>query len=626
VDRPVKERSRVGPIDGLRGVALVAVLLYHAAPGTMRGGFLGVEAFFVLSGYLLTALLLDEHRRTGTIDRWAYGERRVRRIYPAMIVLLSVLIVFVPLLDYANSHRLPLDVLSSLVGMTNWRLIADGTSYFAHLGNPSYVRHLWSIAIELQFYVLCPFLIGWLARRRVKVAAGALVAGIAASATLMGLLYRSPDPSRAYFGTDTRIGALLAGCLVAVILSRGGDAIGPRFRTTASQVAAPVAVAVFLALVLFANETARLLYPAGFLLTQAATATMIAVALRPGWLPAVLAHRVPRWLGRRSYGIYLWHWPLVVFTLHWSSRIGAGILTITSAVVLGALSYGLVEKRFMHRSRPGVRVPIGARRARSLAILSAIGIAVVLLARVPGTDPIAHSLQVGQQVLARQATAAAANTISATSVTPTLPTGVNSPATTAAPAPPPPAPPPIDVLAIGDSVMVGAAPALQARLGSSAYIDAHIGRQFADVIELTKRYRDGGRLGRAVVVHLGDNGPIRPPDIDAVINELAGVPNIVLVNVRVPRSWRAEVNSELAAAVARHPGVKLVDWFADSAPHGEWFESDHTHLKEAGMNAFADLIIGAIPPPPPPPPPPPATTTTFPPPPVTTVSGPPSTG
>jgi len=174
----VKERSRVGPIDGLRGVALVAVLLYHAAPGTVRGGFLGVEAFFVLSGYLLTALLLDEHRRTGTIDRWAYGERRVRRIYPAMIVLLSALIVFVPLLDYANSHRLPLDVLSSLVGMTNWRLIADGTSYFAHLGNPSYVRHLWSIAIELQFYVLCPFLVAWLARRRVRVAAGALVAGI----------------------------------------------------------------------------------------------------------------------------------------------------------------------------------------------------------------------------------------------------------------------------------------------------------------------------------------------------------------------------------------------------------------------------------------------------------------
>jgi len=610
----------VGPIDGLRGVALVAVLLYHVAPGTVRGGFLGVEAFFVLSGYLLTALLLDEHRRTGRIDRAAYGERRVRRIYPALIAILAALIVFVPLLDYADSHRLPLDVLSSLVGLTNWRLIAEGSSYFAHLGNPSYVRHLWSIAVELQFYLLCPFLVGWLARRTPKVAARVLVAGIAASATLMALLYRTPDPSRAYYGTDTRVGALLAGCLVAVLLSKGGDAIGPRFRTTASQVAGPIAVAVFVALVLFANETSRLLYPAGFLLTQAATGTIIAVALRPGWLTATLAHRLPRWLGRRSYGIYLWHWPLVVLTLHWSSRFEAGVVTITSAVVLGALSYGLVEKRFMHRSRRRVRVPIGHRRARAVAILCTVAVGAVLLARVPGTDPIAHSLQVGQRVLANQAPPAAANTTAPT-VTPTLPTGINAAPTTAAPAPPPPPPPPppIPVLAIGDSVMVGAAPALQAKLGPGAYIDAHIGRQFSDGILVAQSYRDHGRLGRVVVVHLGDNGPIRPSDIDALLDTLKGVPNVLLVNVRVPRSWQAEVNSELNAAVARHPGVKLVDWFGFSGPHGDWFESDHTHLKEAGMAAFADMIVGAIPPPPPPPP---TTTTTVPPPPITTVSGP----
>jgi lysophospholipase L1-like esterase len=171
--------------------------------------------------------------------------------------------------------------------------------------------------------------------------------------------------------------------------------------------------------------------------------------------------------------------------------------------------------------------------------------------------------------------------------------------------------------------MVGAAPALQARLGSTGYIDAHIGRQFGDAIQIIKTYRDNGRLGRAVVVHLGDNGPVRPTDIDALINELSGVPNVLLVNVRVPREWQAEVNSELNAAVARHPGVKLVDWFGFSAPHGDWFESDHTHLKEAGMAAFADMIVGAIPPPPPPAPAP-ATTTTVPPPPITTVNGPPS--
>src|SRR5437660_7493618 len=136
--RPARERSRVGPIDGLRGLALVAVLLYHVAPGTVRGGFLGVESFFVLSGYLLTSLLLDEHRRNGAIERRAYGERRLRRIYPGMLTLLVALVIFVPFLDHSDAHRLPGDVLSSLFGVTNWHLIADGTSYFNRL-SPSFV-------------------------------------------------------------------------------------------------------------------------------------------------------------------------------------------------------------------------------------------------------------------------------------------------------------------------------------------------------------------------------------------------------------------------------------------------------------------------------------------------------
>src|SRR5581483_179899 len=202
-----------------------------------------------------------------------------------------------------------------------------------------------------------PFLVAWLARRTPRFALRVLAAGIAASAALMALLYQSPDPSCAYFGTDTRVGALLAGCLLAFVLSRQGDAIGPRHRTWATQLLAPVAAAMFVALVVFAPETSRLVYPLGFLLTQAATATMIVIALRPGWLTTTLAHRLPRWLGRRSYGIYLWHWPLVVLTLHWSSRLVAAMFTIPSAIILGALSYGLVEKRFMHRSRRRVRMP-----------------------------------------------------------------------------------------------------------------------------------------------------------------------------------------------------------------------------------------------------------------------------
>jgi hypothetical protein len=296
-------------------------------------------------------------------------------------------------------------------------------------------------------------------------------------------------------------------------------------------------------------------------------------------------------------------------------------------LVLGALSYGLVEKRLMHIPLARVRLSLGVRRARTVTVLSAVGIAAVLLARVPGTDPIAHSLQVGQEVLARQVGPVTAGTVSPTSVTPTLPTGVSAPVTTtpAPPVTPPPPPPPIPVIAIGDSVMVGAAPALQARLGPDGYIDAHIGRQFDDGVRVAGTLRDHGRLGRAVVVHLGDNGPISSGEVDAMLSQLAGVPNVLLVNVRVTRSWQDEVNRTLADAVARHPAVKLVDWFAFSAPHGDWFASDRTHVNTTGANAFADLLIGAVPPPPPPPTPAPTTTTTRPSPPLTTISGPPST-
>ena len=316
-----------------------------------------------------------------------------------------------------------------------------------------------------------------------------------------------------------------------------------------------------------------------------------------------------------------------MLTLSWSSRLAAGALTITSAVILGALSYGLVEKRFMHVPRRRVRVPLGARRARTVAVLAAVGIAAVLLARVPAADPIAHSLQVGQQAIAHQVSADAAATVSPTSVTPTLPTGVADAPTTVAPAPPPPptTPPTIPVIAIGDSVMVGAAPALQARLGLGGFIDAHIGRQYEEGVHVAEFYRVRGRLGRAVVVHLGDNGAITPGQVDALVAQLTGVPNVLFVNVRVTKPWQDEVNQTLADAVARHPGVKLVDWFNASAPHAEWFASDHTHLNDTGAAAFADLIVNSIPPPPPPPAPAPTTTTTTPPPPITTVKGPAST-
>ena len=308
-------RARIAPLDGIRGLALAAVLAYHVAPASVRGGFLGVDMFFVLSGFLLCSLLVEEHDQHGTINKRAYAVRRLRRIFPAMIVLLIALAVIVPIADPDDAHRLRGDVLWSLAGLTNWHLVADGTSYFTHLGRPPFVRHLWSVAIEVQFYVLCPFLVAWLVRRRLWIAIGALAVGIAASASAMGLLYVSPDPSRAYFGTDTRIGALLVGALVALLTAEGRRTGGlPAWPHRLRGPLAIIPLAMLATLVAAVDERSRLLYPAGFLATQAATALVILTALRPGRLASALAWPPLRWLGQRSYGIYLWSWPVVMLT------------------------------------------------------------------------------------------------------------------------------------------------------------------------------------------------------------------------------------------------------------------------------------------------------------------------
>ncbi len=605
--------GRSNALDGLRGLALVAVLAYHVVPSSVPGGFLGVESFFVLSGYLLTALLLDERRRTGAINAWAYAERRFRRVAPALVVLLVTLVVFVPLVASDDAHRLRGDVLSSVTGVTNWHLVADDSSYFQRFGRPSFVRHLWSVAVEVQFYALCPLLVAWLARRRRSVAIGALAVGVGLSAGVMAMLFRSGDPSRAYYGTDARVGALLAGALLAMVLAgRKGREPGRHVRPHPVTMVGPVALAALVSLFLVADDRARLAYPAAFLATQAATAGIIAAALHPGRLAALLGRRELRWLGVRSYGIYLWHWPAVVLLrfgigADWPTAVTAAA-TIGIAVALGATSYRSVERPLL-RSRPAP-----SKRERptfALAVaLGAVGAGqfIGLLAHLPTRGPLAETLRAGQLVLATQSPPTpGASTTSNTPATDPTPAGLAQPTPAQTPAPQPlcpamaaPGQAGVAVTAIGDSVMVSAAGALNARLGPSGYIDARNSRQFSDSIAIARAMREKGALSNVVVVHLGNNGPVKGSDVDALIRELAGVPAVLLVNVRVDGRWQDSVNETFADAARRHATIKLVDWHRSSEGHRDWFQSDATHFKTTsgpGANAYADAIASSIPPP-----------------------------
>lgn len=604
-------RGRSAALDGLRGLALAAVLGYHVAPGIVPGGFLGVEVFFVLSGYLLASVLRDEYRRTGSISRSRYAIRRLRRVGPALATLLASLLVLVPWLAPDGAHRLAGDVVASVAGVTNWHLVAGGSSYFEGVGRPSLVRHLWSVAIEVQFYVLCPFLVAWLAswhRRRLAVAT--LAGGVGMSALLLALLYRSGDPSRAYFGTDTRIGALLSGVLLAAVLDHHRDGAGSASPGFVVRRLGPVALGVLALALLAADDRARLSYPLAFLVAQAVTAVLIAAARHRGPVASVLAAEPLRWLGVRSFGIYLWHWPVLVLLrpgvdVGWSPAV-SGIVSILMALVLGTLSYGLIERR---RVRPRLPAPRRERQivpSSAVAGLAGVALVVGLLTRLPTADPLEETLRAGEAILASRPEPPPAAPIvtpveAAPLPPPPPPVPESVPAVPTEPAPVEPPPPgPRSIAAIGDSVMISAAGALQTRLGPAASIDARNSRQFAEGIVLVRRMREEQRLPAVMVVHLGNNGPVRPSDVDALMTELTGVSRVLLVNVRVPKPWGDLVNQTLADAAARYPSVSLVDWNGSSDGHRAWFQRDGTHFRATsgpGASAYADLIVAAIPPP-----------------------------
>lgn len=641
---------RVAALDGIRGVALLGVLAYHAAPGAMGGGFLGVESFFVLSGYLLATLLVAEKNCRVRIDCWDYAARRIRRIAPALLALLAALVLLVPVLAADGVHRLAGDVISSLTGTTNWHLIADASSYFDTAGRPSLVRHLWSVAVEIQFYAVCPLLVTWLWRRRRGLALAALGVGVAASSTAMALLYQSGDPSRAYYGTDARVGALLSGVALALVLSGGrGDRpprLVPRRIDALGRLlvaGAPLSLAALVALYVLADDRARWAYPVVFLATQALTLALIVAARRPGATTRLLGTPVLGWMGTRSFGIYLWHWPAVV-VLRPGIDVGlhpalAAIASLAVAFTLGTLSYRIVERPFLRRRRQPLPQPFRARRQAVLAMVSLVAVAGLagLLVRLPTDDPLAETLRAGERLLASQpvptlipstlesapmgpSTLVAPTTTPSALAPPSLPlslplvtapprpvrTTISPPPTSPPPPPPAPVPTPatvpagVSVRAIGDSVMVSAAGALQERLGASAYIDAALNRQFSDGITAARAIREAGGAD-VVVVHLGNNGPVAPADVDGLMGELAGARAVLLVNVRVDRPWRASVNQTLAEATQRHPRARLVDWYGASEGHPDWFQGDGTHFRASngpGAKAFADLIAGAVPPPP----------------------------
>jgi peptidoglycan/LPS O-acetylase OafA/YrhL len=610
-------------IDALRALAVLAVLLYHAEVSWMPGGFLGVDVFFVISGYLITSLLVAERTRTGTVRVGAFWKRRALRLLPAVFVMIGVTLAGALLFLPDEVAGLRGAAFASFGYVTNWFLIFSDQSYFESFGRPSLFRHLWSLAVEEQFYLLWPiaFAAGMkrLGRRGLL---WSVLGGIAASTALMWLLFEpGRDPSRVYYGTDTRLAGLLCGVALALVWNprRLRSEVG-RWAPLLLDVVGTVALVLLVRQLVLVSEFDASLYRGGFLHLSILTALVVAVAAHPaahlgrilggsgrGWNPLV-------WIGVRSYSIYLWHWPVFMLTRPEQDIALEGppllALRLALSFALGALSYRFVERPFRDgalgrwlRGPRSVRSPAFQRVAfagfASTAVVVLLGGA-VMAADKPAEPTLIVAGTPGVSVSRPLQTASTAPTTTTTTASEAPSTNprigaVERPTTTTTAAPTttvPQAYPP--VLAIGDSVMLGARDALNAQFEGSIVVDAIVARPFDDGVWAARYHRDEGVLPDVVIVHLGNNGHFTGEQFDALMDVLRDVPRVVFVTTKVNQRWQDEVNSTIVAGASRWPNVRVADWRGISQDHPEYFYEDLTHLTGTGASVYAQFLAAQV--------------------------------
>jgi len=583
-------------LDGIRAIAVIAVLLYHADLLWAPGGFLGVEVFFVLSGFLITALLWSELVASGGLGFRGFWFRRARRLLPALFGLLLVTLAAFLIGWPHEIAAIRGDVAAAFTYSSNWYLIGVNRSYFQTVGRPSPFGHLWSLAIEEQFYLLWPLALVLLYKvvRRAKRVAGFIGGAALLSAIAMWVLYNGNDPSRVYYGTDTRAAGLLIGAALAVLWRPWTPGFKVKVSPRALELAALGAGAILVWAFWRWDEFSSFTYRPGLQLVSLASAVLVAASVHPETrLHAVLGWKPLRWIGRRSYGIYLWHWPVYVVTrpgidLGWSSG-PTLVLRLGLTLLLAELSFRYVEEPIRRGAlgRLGTRFAARARTARVQRRRTQLGWATASLAFL-----LALGLIVGGVVSAPTPALSASQLALIHGVPAVAPVTTEHPDTTERSSASPT--PPLSVVAVGDSVMVDTQNALRAQI-PGIYVDALVGRHLRGGISLLRSLRNQHRLGDVVVIHLGTNGAFTTGDFDSIMQVLQGIQRVVFINLRVPRRWETPDNRTIAAGVRRYSNAVLLDW------HNRWrecgtnvFWSDGIHPTPSGAACYARMVAAAV--------------------------------
>lgn len=638
--RPVPRLGYLPGLDGLRAISVLAVILYHQPFTWASGGFLGVEVFFVISGYLITSLLLAERQSTGRISLRDFWARRAKRLLPALYVLLAAVTAVTLIWFPEEAASLRGDVIAALTYVTNWYFIVAQKSYFEAVGRPSLLQHLWSLAVEEQFYLVWPLLFAFGARRLTRQRmVVCILAGALASATLMAVLYTpGTDPSRVYYSTFTRAQGLLMGAAFAYLwtpwrLRRRTGAGAPALLDGAGFVGIALLLLAFNRI--HEYRSADFLYRGGFLTIDVLSLVLIAVAVHPAArvMPAVLGSRPLRWIGQRSYGLYLWHWPVFQLTRPELDIAldGWPLFGLRMAITLGLTeaSYRFVELPVRHgalgrlwarvrtaRTPARQRVGWASAFAGSIALVALLGIGLADAKPPPPPEFLAMAdqtipgLEIATSPPASQpdgtaTTVAPDGTTDATGVTDSTlgpdgsqPDASSLPATTDTTVAPQvvvrsPSIVGQPMTAVGDSVMLGASGALVQVFGKGMYVDAAVGRQAPVAAQVLAGRQAAGLLGNLVIIHIGNNGYVTLPQCQQMLDIVQDVPKVLLVTVKVPRVWESDVNSTLTQCAAGRANVSLVDWYATSVDHPEYFYDDGMHLRPPGAIAYVGLLSAA---------------------------------
>lgn len=640
-----KKSRYVAALDGLRAFAVLAVIAYHMGIGWAPGGLMGVTVFFVISGYLISGLLVAEHENTGRISLKSFWLRRVRRLFPAILLSVVGTAALCTLMSPTLLDKMRPDIAPSLLFFNNWWQIFRDMSYFEAAGAPSPLTHFWSLSIEEQFYIVWPILLVIMYRIGMKKKAMSWVVLVLAvlSAVEMALLYDPMgDPSRIYYGTDTRAMSLLAGVWLAFVLPSAafGTEIQPEKWGVAKRVAVNLCgVAAFAGLVVivgFTSGFSAFPYLGGIALTTVLSAVVIAVLVVPrSWLARIFAFPVFVYIGKRSYSMYLWHLPLLLLT----SDVNAAVETAWwMRLVQLVLIIGVSELSFRFVEDPIRKRKLSTWLAERKAAKKTANASEAQQSANQGQQPVVQVPQpVGQHAAAQTSPAKTASVVARVAIPSlcfvgllgvaaygvvTVEEGIGAAniqkAVQHEPVERPKRPPTPDTgepdlttyegmflephyneaggavyepLLIGDSVSLGAEGAFYETF-PYGHLDSVVSRNIWE--SPYGDYLAADEVGEFVVFCLGTNNAVVDSQIDELLAPVSGDKHVIVVNTRSTTDWFKSTNEALEQAPKRHSNVTLVDWYAASEGHAEYFAGDGTHLTPEGARAYVDLIQRAV--------------------------------